>query len=156
MPEPGPAADSVPCDRKDVAMAAPRNTIPVRDSVFRQVYESPASLTGRYAWLTCDRDVREVEELLGMARGTIGAREINWLDIVSSALADTHSREMIARVILGEQKFVNVEAPKAIAGLHCASCGAAFTGLRSFKYHNWAYAKQAMLEVLERMEETAR
>ena len=152
-------------------MAAPRNTIPVSDSVFRQVYESPASLPGRYAWLTCDRDVREVEELLGMAPGTIGAplwvsgdrqrctgcdREVNWLDIVSSALADTHSREMSARVILGEQKFVNVEAPKAIAGLHCASCGAAFTGLRSFKYHNWAYAKQAMLEVLERMEETAR
>ena len=113
-------------------MPKPSDTRPVSDTVFRQVYDSPASLPGRHTWLTSNDDVHRVEEILGMPPGTIGAplwvsgdrqqcascdREINWLDIVSSALADTHSREMIARVILGDQKFVNVEAPRAIAGV---------------------------------------
>ena len=31
-------------------------------------------------------------------------REINWLDIVSSALDQVNSREIITRVILGKQK----------------------------------------------------
>ena len=62
--------------------------------------------------------------------------EINWLDIVSSALDQVHRREMIARVILGEQKFVNTEAPRAIAGLQCFNCKAPFEDLRSFKCHN--------------------
>ena len=78
-------------------------------------------------------------------------REINWLDIVSSALGQVHSREMIARVILGEQKFVNTEAPRAIAGLQCSNCKTPFENLRSFKCHNWAYAKPALLKVLEQM-----
>jgi hypothetical protein len=146
------------------------DTRPVSDTVFRQVYDSPASLPGRHTWLTSTDDVRRVEEILGMPRGTIGAalwvsgdrqqcascnREINWLDIVSSALSDTHSREMIARVILCNQKFVNVEAPRAIAGVRCADCDVPFNGLRSFKCHNWAYAKPALLEILERMEAAA-
>jgi hypothetical protein len=152
--------------RMDVSMASSRNTVAVSDAIFRQVYESPASLPGRHVWLTSDDDVRKVEELLGMPPRTIGAplwlsgdrrycahceREISWLDIVSSAVSTVHSREMIARVILGDQKFVNTEAPRAIAELRCASCGTEFNGLRSFKCHNWAYAKSALLEVLERM-----
>jgi hypothetical protein len=143
-----------------------RHTHPVSDDVFRAVYESPASLPGRYKWLTREHDVRKIEELLGMAPNTIGAplwvsgdrkscakcrREINWLDIVSSALKKVHSREMIARVILGEQKFVNTEAPRAIAGLQCFRCKTPFENLRSFKCHNWAYAKTKLLRVLEQM-----
>ena len=150
-------------------MASPRNTLPVTDEVFRQVYDSPASLPGRHVWLTPEADVRKVEEVLGMPSGTIGAplwvsgdrrqcrscnREINWLDIVTSALGDVHSAEMMARVILGDQKYVNVEAPRAIAGLRCANCDEPFTGLRSFKCHNWAYAKQALVDVLKHMETT--
>jgi hypothetical protein len=56
---------------------------------------------------------------------------------------------MIARVILGEQKFINTEAPRAIAGLHCFNCKTPFAELRSFKCHNWAYAKEGLLKVLQ-------
>jgi hypothetical protein len=59
----------------------------------------------------------------------------------------------IARVILGEQKFVNTEAPRAIAGLKCFQCGTEFEALRSFKCHNWAYAMPALLKVLQTMAE---
>jgi hypothetical protein len=112
-----------------------KHTYPVSDAVFRAVYDSPASLPGRHQWVTNDEDVRQIEALLGMPPKTFGAplrvsgdhqhcpnckRQTNWLDIVSSALDQVHSREMIARVILGEQKFVNTEAPKAIADLKCA------------------------------------
>src|SRR3989337_3005082 len=132
-----------------------KTTVPVSNTVFREVYDSPASLPGRYQWLTRDQDVRQIEVILGMPPETIGAplwvsgdrkrcrkcqREINWLDIVSSALDGVHDREMIARVILGDQKFVNTEAPKAIAGLKCHQCKTPFPSLRSFKCHNWAYA----------------
>jgi hypothetical protein len=144
-----------------------RNTVRVSKEVFRAVYDSPASLPGRYRWVTSDVDVRRMEELLGMPSGTIGVpmwvsgdrkrcpkcrRETNWLDIVSSALGEVPSREMIARVILGEQKFVNTEAPRAIAGLRCFDCRTAIDNLRSFKCHNWAYAKEALVRVLEQME----
>lgn len=144
-----------------------KNTHPVSDEVFRQVYDSPASLPGEYQWLTPDEDVREIETLLGMPLKTIGAplwvsgdrkrcpecdRETNWLDIVSSALDKVHSREMIARVILGEQKFVNTEVPRAIADLKCFQCGTAIDHLRSFKCHNWAYARPELLDVLRAME----
>jgi len=142
------------------------HTFRVDETIFRAVYESPASLPGRHKWLTRDEDVRKIEELLGMPTQTIGAplwvsgdrkrcpkceRETNWLDIVSSALDRVHGGEMIAQVILGEQKFVNTEAPRAIADLRCFSCKTPIETLRSFKCHNWAYAKPAMLEVLERM-----
>ncbi|NUN67053.1 hypothetical protein HCU40_20420 (plasmid) [Pseudanabaena biceps] len=73
-------------------------------------------------------------------------------NVIPSALAQVHSREMIALVILGEQKFVNTEAPKAIADLKCFKCGTAIDNLRSFKCHNWAYAKPELLKVLQVME----
>jgi hypothetical protein len=143
-----------------------KNTLAVSDPVFKQVYDSPTSLPGRHKWLTCDDDVRKIEALLGMPAKTIGAplwvsgdrkscphcrREINWLDIVSSALGEVHKAEMIAQVILGDQKFVNTEAPRAIAGLKCFQCKTVIDNLRSFKCHNWAYAKPALLKVLQVM-----
>ena len=148
-------------------MTAERHTYAVSDSVFRQVYDSPASLPGRYKWLTREKDVRALEELLGMPADTIGAplwvsgdrkrcpscrREVNWLDIVSSALEHTHDRAMIARVILGEQKFVNTEVPAAIAGVACIECKTPIVDLRSFKCHNWAYANEGLLRVLRHIE----
>ncbi|MEH1855208.1 MAG: hypothetical protein V7L11_26890 [Nostoc sp.] len=144
-----------------------KHTHPVSDTVFRAVYDSPASLPGLHKWVTSDEDVRQIEELLGMPPKTIGAplwvsgdrkhcpncdRQTNWLDIVSSALDQVHSREMIARVILGEQKFVNTEAPRAIADLKCFRCQTAIENIRSFKCHNWAYADTEFLEVLRVME----
>lgn len=146
------------------------NTHPVSDEVFRQVYDSPASLPGLHRWVTSDEDVRRIEEILNIHPHTIGAplwvsgdrkrcpscdRETNWLDIVSSALKQVHPSTMIARVILGNQKFVNTEAPRAIANLQCFACGSAIEGIRSFKCHNWAYADRALLEVLEEMERAA-
>lgn len=145
-----------------------KNTQPVSDDVFRMVYESPAALPGCYKWVTRDEDVRKIEQLLDMPYHTIGVplwvsgdrkqcanctREINWLDIVSSALDGVHNREMIARVILGDQKFVNTEAPQAIEGVRCNECETPFDGLRSFKCHNWAYAQREMLEVLKAMDQ---
>jgi len=149
---------------------AARHTINVDEAVFRQVYESPASLPGRHRWVTSDQDVREIEKLLGMPQGTIGAplwlsgdrktctecrRVISWLDIVSSGLARAHSPAMIARVILGDEKFVNTEAPRAIADVRCSTCGTSFEGLRSFKCHNWAYASTDLLEVIAQMEKAS-
>lgn len=146
-------------------------THPVSDDVFRAVYDSPAALPGRYQWLTSEADVRQIEKLLGMPPETIGAplwvsgdrkrcakcrRQVNWLDIVASALDQVHRRELIARVILGQQKFVNTEAPRAIAGLKCFQCGTPFENLRSFKCHNWAYAMPALLRVLQQMEMTSK
>lgn len=143
-----------------------RKTLPVSDGAFKRVYDSPASLPGRHKWLTADEDVRSIEEILGMPPGTIGAplwvsgdrktckkcrRQISWLDIVTSALDGVHERKMVAQVILGEQKFVNTEVPRAIAGLKCHDCGTPFDGLRSFKCHNWAYANAALVRVLEKM-----
>jgi hypothetical protein len=102
-----------------------KSTQRVSNDVFKTVYDSSASLPGRHKWLTVDGDVRKVEKVLGMEPNTIGAplcvsgdrktcpkcdRETKWLDIVASALDQVHSREMIARVILGDQKFVNTEA----------------------------------------------
>ncbi len=144
-----------------------RHTHPVSDTVFKAVYDAPSSLPGKHKWLTKDEEVRQIEKILGMPKDTIGAplwvsgdrktckkcrREMSWLDIVSSALGGVHGQAMIAQVILGEQKYVNTEAPKAIEGLKCYNCGAAFDKLRSFKCHNWAYAKVALLKVLQKME----
>jgi endogenous inhibitor of DNA gyrase (YacG/DUF329 family) len=136
-------------------MTSQRNTHAVSDQIFRAVYDSPASLPGKHRWITPESDVRRIEALLGIPKRSIGAplwvsgdtpqcpkcgRPVNWFDIVSSALEGVHNREMIARVILGEQKFVNTEIPEAIAGVRCAECGTAIDDLRSFKCHNWAYA----------------
>jgi len=51
-----------------------------------------------------------------------------------------HSAVKIAEVILGDRKWVNVEAPAAIAGVRCFECGTPKSDVRSFKCHNWAYA----------------
>jgi hypothetical protein len=143
-----------------------RRTVAVRDEIFQQVYDSPASLPGKERWVTRDEDVREIERLLGMESDTIGAplwisgdtrhcpkcdREVSWLDIVSSALKRVHDKRMIAEVILGETRYVNVEVPDSIRDVHCFACQSAIEGIRSFKCHNWAYAKPQMLEVLERI-----
>jgi hypothetical protein len=144
-----------------------RSTVEVSPEVFRTVYDSPASLPGREKWVTPDADVRSIERLLGMKPDTIGAplwisgdsrhcgkcgRLTSWLDIVASALKRVHGKEMIAEVMLGDRKFVNVEAPHAIEGLTCNNCGAAIPDLRSFKCHNWAYARPAMLKVIQAMQ----
>lgn len=141
-------------------------TLVVSEDVFRQVYDSPASLPGKEKWVTCDEDVREIEYLLGMEPKTIGAplwvsgdtkccpncgRETNWLDIVSSALTQVHQKEMLAKVILGNKKYVNVEAPRAIADLVCYQCQTPITDLKSFKCHNWAYAIGDLQKVLEQI-----
>ncbi|MFE6840606.1 hypothetical protein ACFVFI_38050 [Streptomyces sp. NPDC057705] len=147
-------------------MTSSRETKKVSEAVFREVYDSPASLPGHHRWVTPDADVRKVEDLLGLEAGTIGAplwlsgdtrrchtcdREFSWLDIVSSALGSTHDRIMIATVILGNQKYVNTEAPQAIAGLLCYGCRNPVEDLRSFKCHNWAYAFGDLQRVLEQL-----
>lgn len=145
-----------------------RSTRVVSKELFQRVYDSPASLPGKQRWVTRHEDVREIEKLLGMEPHTIGAplwvsgdtrhcancgRETNWLDIVASALSDAHSRRMLAQVILGDKKYVNVEAPRAIADLACFQCKTPVIDLRSFKCHNWAYAIGALREVIELMEQ---
>lgn len=143
---------------------ARRATRSVDPDLFRTVYDSPASLPGKHKWVTSDKDVREVERVLGLPTNSIGAplwvsgdtracrkcgRETNWLDIVTSALAGIHDKQMIAKVILGDKKFVNIEAPRAIAGLACAGCREPIADLRSFKCHNWAYAVNRLAKVVE-------
>jgi hypothetical protein len=142
-----------------------RTTVEVNDEVFKQVYDAPSALPGKYRWLTSEADVRVIEKLLGLDPKAIGAplwvsgdtrncdkcgRETNWLDIVSSALAKVHNKAMIAKVVLGKQKFVNVEVPRAIADLVCYKCKTPVTDLRSFKCHNWAYAFGDLKRVLEK------
>ncbi len=141
-----------------------RSTKQVSPEVFRQVYDSPASLPGRERWVTNERDVRAIEKLLGIPEKSIGAplwvsgdtrvcrtcgRESNWLDIVGSALSEVHRKALLVEVILGDRKFVNVEAPRAIADLVCYKCKTPITDLRSFKCHNWAYAHGDILHLIE-------
>lgn len=140
-----------------------RKTYAVSDALFRQVYDSPHSLPGKERWITTDNDVRAIEKLLEIPSGAIGAplwvsgdtrrcrqcdRETNWLDIISSALSRTHSRNMLIAVILGNKKFVNTEVPDAIPDLTCYACGANIHDLRSFKCHNWAYARADLLQLV--------
>jgi hypothetical protein len=147
-------------------MSRPRQTIEVDPALFRAVYDSPASLPGRHCWVTPEHDVRRLEKLLGMPPRSIGAplwvsgdepdcpkcaRRVNWLDIVSSALHGVHEPTMIARVILGDRRYVNTEVPDAIAGVYCVDCHTPIEGLRSFKCHNWAYAFEELEAVVERM-----
>ncbi len=142
----------------------------VSPEVFKQVYDSPHSLPGKEKWVTIDEDVRKIEELLGLEPRTIGAplwvsgdtrrcpkcrRETNWLDIVGSGLSKAHNKALLVKVILGDKKYVNVEAPRAIADLVCYQCKAPIRDLRSFKCHNWAYARGELLEILEKMSNEA-
>lgn len=144
----------------------PRSTRAVSPEIFREVYDSPHSLPGKEKWVTSTADVRKIEKVLGMEANTIGnplwvsgdtrfcpgcGREINWLDIVTSALSQTHNRQMLARIILGNTKYVNVEAPRAIADLACNRCRTPIRDLRSFKCHNWAYARGDLLQVIDRI-----
>jgi hypothetical protein len=145
---------------------AARTTHVVSDEVFKQVYDSPQSLPGRQRWLTSDKDVRTIEKRLGLDPGSIGAplwvsgdtrnckgcgRETNWLDIVDSALAKVHDRTVLVQVILGERKYVNTEVPSAIADLACSKCKLPIRDLRSFKCHNWAYARGKLAEVVQNL-----
>ncbi|MFR9773792.1 hypothetical protein [Nocardia sp. SC052] len=145
-----------------------RKTFEVGPDVFRMVYDSPASLPGRDKWVTPEGDVRRLEELLGMDADTIGAplwvsadsrhcgncgRTVSWLDIVSSALTDVHSRAQVASVILGDRKWVNIETPEAIEGVRCIDCGTTKLDIRAFKCHNWAYAIGDLEEVVRRVEQ---
>jgi hypothetical protein len=140
-----------------------RSTYALPEDLFRAVYDSPSSLPGRFSWVTPDDDVREIERLLGIPDQSIGAplwlsgdrrdcpsceRMTSWLDIVSSALGEVHRKELLVRVILGVQQYVNLEAPDAVPGVHCNKCGAAIEGLRSFKCHNWAYAFEDIDEMV--------
>lgn len=141
-----------------------RRTYSVSDALFKQVYDSPHSLPGKERWVTTDGDVRAIEKLLEIPSHSVGAplwvsgdtrrcrqcdRETNWLDIVSSALSKTHARSLLVAVILGNKKFVNTEVPDAIADLTCHGCGASIPDLRSFKCHNWAYARNDLLQLVE-------
>ncbi len=143
-----------------------RSTRIVSKEVFKQVYDSPHSLPGKEKWVTSHEDVRTIEQLLGLEPKTIGAplwvsgdtrncpncgRETNWLDIVASALTQVHAKALLVKVILGDKKYINVEAPRAIENLFCYQCKAPIGDLRSFKCHNWAYARQDLLEVVERV-----
>jgi hypothetical protein len=143
-----------------------RATRVVSPEIFKQVYDSPLSLPGKHRWVTKDEDVRSIEKLLSIPEKSIGAplwvsgdtrhcpkcgRETNWLDIVSSAVTKTHQKALLVEVILGERKYVNVEVPRAIADLSCYSCKTPIVDLRSFKCHNWAYAREALLQVIEEM-----
>ncbi|MFG1949904.1 hypothetical protein [Micromonospora sp. NPDC048830] len=147
-------------------MTRQRETVEVDPVLFRAVYDSPASLPGRHRWVTPEHDVRRLEKLLGMPPRSIGAplwvsgdepdcpkcaRRVTWLDIVSSALHGVHEPTMIAKVILGDRRYVNTEVPDAIAGVYCADCRTPIEGLRSFKCHNWAYAFEELEAVVERM-----
>ncbi len=150
--------------RKSISGSLPSTRV-VSEEIFRQIYDSPHSLPGKERWVTSDEDVRTIERLLGMAPKTIGAplwvsgdtrncpkchRQISWLDIVASALSQVHSKELLIKVILGNKKFINTEAPRAIANVFCYQCKAPIRSLRSFKCHNWEYARPALLRVLER------
>jgi hypothetical protein len=140
-----------------------RTTRAVNSEIFKQVYDSPASLPGKHRWVTTDEDVRTIEKLLEIPPYSIGAplwvsgdtrkcpkcgRETNWLDIVSSALKKTHQKALLVQVILGDRKYVNLEVPDAIADLSCYNCHAAIVDLRSFKCHNWAYAREEILQII--------
>ena len=139
----------------------------VSPEVFREVYDSPRSLPGKDQWVTIDEDVSAIERILGLNPRTIGAplwvsgdtrncpacgRETNWLDIVASALARAHDRQLLVKVILGERKYVNTEVPRAIADLVCYKCKTPIVDLRSFKCHNWAYARNELVDILEHMQ----
>ena len=43
----------------------------------------------------------------------------------------------------------NVETPRAIANVVCYQCQTPIRDLRSFKCHNWAYARPALLKVFK-------
>lgn len=144
-------------------------TVEVGEELFREVYDSPATLPGAERYVTDKEDVRKIEEFLGLKAGAIQAplwvsgedlrcsncgRAPNWLDIVRSAATSVHSAAMIARVILGDRKYVNIEVPHAIMGIRCADCGTGISGLRSFKCHNWAYAFGDLERQIERVRES--
>ena len=147
----------------DEPKAQQRSTREVSAELFREVYDSPASLPGTSQWVTPEEDVRELERVLGIPAGTIGVplwvsgdhetcpkcgRKLSWLDIVKSGLRRRHSPARIAEVILSDRKYVNTEAPHAVPDVHCANCGSPISDIRSFKCHNWAYAFGEIQEIV--------
>ncbi len=141
-----------------------RKLVPKR---FVKCTTSPASLPGKFRWVTSDIDVRTLEAELGIDKGTIGAplwvsgnerncqhcgREVNWLDIIKSAAGGVHARILLVKVILGDKKFVNTEVPESIQGVRCFQCDKPFTGLTSFKCHNWAYAFGDLAKVVDALQ----
>ena len=81
----------------------------VSEEIFKQVYDSPSPVPGKQKWVTSDRDIRIIEQLLGTEANIIGVplwvsgvtkkncpkctRETNWLDIVASGLSQVHGKE---------------------------------------------------------------
>jgi hypothetical protein len=55
-------------------MATTRRTRMVEPDVFRQVYDSPASLPGKQRWVTSDADVRAIEDLLSADQARFNPR----------------------------------------------------------------------------------
>lgn len=150
---------------KRAANPRKRSTHAVSESLFQEVYDAPAALPGKERWVTAEKDVRTIEKRLGLEPGAIGAplwvsgdtrncpncgRETSWLDIIESGLAKAHDPTLLIKVILGDRKFVNTEAPRAIADLVCSKCKSPILDLRSFKCHNWAYARGVLADVVER------
>lgn len=66
-----------------------------------------------------------------------------------------HLMPELSLVVLGEQKFVSTEAPRAITRLACIQCKATIDNIRSFKCHNWAYAIGALCKVIQQMNRTS-
>ena len=78
-------------------------------------------------------------------------REISWLDVDTSELVYVHTREMLARTILGEQKFVSTGAPRAVEDLKCFQRKSRIDRLQSFKCPNRAQSMPAMLKILRHL-----
>lgn len=59
--------------KKQIKKGMHQNTKAVSDELFQAVYDAPSSLPGRFKWMTIDKDVRQIEKILGMPQKTIGA-----------------------------------------------------------------------------------
>src|SRR5436190_17171717 len=116
-----------------------------------------------HAWLTRDADLgnsknSRVCRRTQLVRRSGSAATESVIQNVRKKLAGSTSSpprsvRSILGVILDTQKHVNTENPRDIAGLKCFQCKAVIDNLRSLKRHDWAYAKPALLKILQQMEE---